>query len=529
MILFSLFILLTAAALPSINVASLHLARCATLTFLSAGALAANVFNISAMGPGVSLFEGQLQVTPITQSVDAFVFVVAAVIVGFVWAPGGFMSTAKTSEGTVNTAFPPLAEYSVILLFTTLGASILVSSTSLVTLYLGVELQSFAVYVLASLYRSSESSSAAALKYFFIGGLSSAFILMGGAVVYWQTGCTDLWHVFNLVNELPNTPEIQEKTLPSDMITLIHVHAGTLLGLEAILLGVLMKTASAPFHFWAPDVYDGVPTVVTTWLTLIPKISLLTFILHLSVNLYNTSVLDMTNTWYTQASTWTTLLATCSMLSLIIGTIVGLAQFRVKRLLAYSTISHIGFLLLALAVNTGVGVDAFAFYLAQYTITTLDAFLILLALGYSLRALNKDLRAHATDFELNQDLSGQFYVNPILGLAFSACLFSMAGVPPLVGFFGKQAVLSSAMQAGYGFLAFVGIVTSVVSATYYLGLVKAIHFQNPTYTFNVLPLALTPVHSYAIATLTIAVTLFILAPFLVLDSTCLLALVFHPA
>ena len=287
-----------------------------------------------------------------------------------------------------------------------------------------------------------------------------------------------------------------------------------------------MKTASAPFHFWAPDVYDGVPTVVTTWLTLMPKISLLGFVLHVSSNLYSIEVLD--GTWYTPA-TWSTLLATGSMLSLIIGTVVGLAQNRVKRLLAYSTISHVGFLLLALSVNTEIGIDAFAFYLTQYTITTLDAFLILLALGYCLRARTNDERAHETDIENNEELSGQFQVNTVIGLAFSACLFSIAGVPPLVGFFGKQAVLYSAMQAGYGFLAFVGIVTSVVSASYYLGLVRNIHFNPPTYTSNLLPLAIAPVHSYTIAVFTLAVSLFILAPTLVLDSTGLLALAFHTA
>ena len=509
MLLYGLFILLTAAALPSINVSPLQLARCATLIFLSAGALAANALNIPAMGLGVNLYDGILQATPITQSVDIFLCVVASIIVGFVWSP----YSSKISIDSVNTSVPAVSEYSVILLFTTLGASILVSSTNLVTLYLGLELQSFAVYVLASLYRNSETASSAALKYFFIGGLSSAFILMGGAVVYWQTGSTDLWHVFSLINQLS-----------SDRSNLVNLQAGILLGLEAILLGILIKTAAAPFYNWAPDVYDGVPTVVTTWLTLIPKISLLIFVLHITVNLSN---IEIQITWYTQI-TWSTILATTSMLSLIIGTVVGLAQVRVKRLLAYSTISHVGFILLALSVNTEIGVDAFTFYMFQYTITTLNAFLILLAFGYCIREGRKqDNRAHNTDIEFNRDIAGQFYVNPVLGFAFSACLFSIAGVPPLVGFFGKQAVLSAAMQSGYGFLAFVGIVTSVVSASYYLGLVRTIHFESPISLSNTQPLALTSIHSYTISTLTLFVTIFILAPSFVLDSTSLLALAFH--
>jgi len=346
-------------------------------------------------------------------------------------------------------------------------------------------------------------------------------------VVYWQTGTTNFWHVFSLLNQLTS---IHEGTTENIFIisNQIHIHSGIFLGMDAILLGILMKTAAAPFYNWSPDVYDGVPTVVTTWLTLMPKISLLTFVIHLSNNLYNTGVLDINETWYTPA-TWSTLLATAAMLSLIIGTVVGLAQIRIKRLLAYSTVSHVGFLLLALAVNTEIGVDAFIFYLVQYTITTLNVFLILLAIGYCLRAQSNDQRAHVTDIELITELSGQFHVNTVIGLAFSACLFSMAGVPPLVGFFGKQTVLYAAMQSGYEFLALVGIVTSVVSATYYLGLVRTIHFESPKYTFNVLPLALTPVHSYIIAILTLVMVLFILAPYLVLDSTNLVALAFHSA
>ncbi len=156
MILFGIFIIMTAAALPSFYVAPLQLARCATLIFLSAGVLAANALNVSAMGPGVSMFDGLIQATPMTQGIDAFISVIAAIIVGFVWAPVGSINIDNIKENlsltTVNTSAPAQAEYSVILLFTTLGAMTLVSSTSLVTLYLGVELQSFAVYILASLY-----------------------------------------------------------------------------------------------------------------------------------------------------------------------------------------------------------------------------------------------------------------------------------------------------------------------------------------------------------------------------------------
>lgn len=502
MLLFGLFTLLTAAALPSISVTPTHLVRSATLVLFSAAALASNALNSPAMGSGVSLFSGTLQATNITGACDVFLCIIGAIIAGFVWAP---QKAPMAKSSSVSITVPTIAEYSVILLFTTLGSAVLISSTSFVTLYLGIELQSFSVYILAAIYRDSETASSAALKYFFIGGLSSAFILMGGAVVYWNTGTLDTWHVLSLFHSV-------------DSGHVRDYHAATLLGLEAILLGILMKVAAAPFYNWSPDVYDGVPTVVTTWLTLMPKIALLTYILHLSEGL---------GSQFTLPVTWVTILAASSLLSLIVGTVVGLAQVRIKRLLAYSTISHVGFLLLALSVGTEAGVDAFTFYLFQYTITTLNAFLILLAFGYSVRLWSDDGRAHGTDFELNADLAGQYAVNPALGLSFSACLFSMAGVPPLVGFFGKQAVLSAALQSGYGFLAIVGIVTSVVSASYYLGLVRAVHFDLPTYPTKIRALSITPVHSYAIATLTLFLTLFILSPQIVLNSTSLLALAFH--
>ncbi len=204
-------------------------------------------------------------------------------------------------------------------------------------------------------------------------------------MVYWQTGTTDLWHVQSLLNQMPSSLVLEDISKQTNSLGLNDIHAGTLLGMEAIVMGIFMKTAASPFHFWAPDVYDGVPTVVTTWVTVMPKISLLGFVLHLSINLNNCSgeieIVKMTE--ITDASL-STLIATGSMLSLIIGAIVGLSQGRVKRLLAYSTISHVGFLLLALAVNTEIGIEAFVFYLTQYTVTTFNAFLILLALGYCL-------------------------------------------------------------------------------------------------------------------------------------------------
>lgn len=226
------------------------------------------------------------------------------------------------------------------------------------------------------------------------------------------------------------------------------------------------------------------------------------------------------------------MLLTTSLLSLVIGTVVGLAQYRIKRLLAFSTISHVGFLLLALSVNSEESITSFLFYLMQYSITNLDAFFVVLALGYLIQG---------SDVSFISQLKGQFQANPILGLSLAICLFSMAGIPPLVGFFAKYRVLYSAIENGYYFLAIVGILASVVSAAYYLRVIRVIHFDrqnsptlqggsySATQNNGIFSSAketqrLTSVHSYVIAVLTLFILLFILSPSLLLNSSNLLAL-----
>ena len=294
-----------------------------------------------------------------------------------------------------------------ILVFSTIGASFLVSSTDLVSLYLAIELQSFAVYILAALYRNNESATAAGLKYFLLGALSSAFILLGSSLIYAYTGLTNLDAISSLVS-----------VSSSDNVT-----QGVILGLVIMTVGFLFKIASAPFHNWAPDVYDAVPTIVTTWLAVMPKISIfiLLLTLHSLTEGLGLSIGDVT------VNVWQALLLVCSLLSLIIGTVVGLAQFRIKRLLSYSTISHVGFMLLALAVSGQESIDAFLFYLIQYSLTSVNAFFILLAFGYLIHSQQSSGSTQNSDVQFISQLSGQFRQNPILALSMLLCLFSMAG------------------------------------------------------------------------------------------------------
>jgi len=299
-----------------------------------------------------------------------------------------------------------------------------------------------------------------------------------------------------------------------------------------LVVGFLFKVSAAPFHNWSPDVYDGVPTIVTTWLAIMPKISIFVLLLELQSGFGFTGASLSLLVNGVPFDVWKNLLLISSLLSLIIGTVVGLAQYRIKRLFAYSTISHVGFLLLALAVNSEESIESFLFYIVQYSITNLNAFLILLVFGYMLYSSVGRKDGYGTDVQFISDIAGQFRANPLLGLALTLCLFSMAGVPPLIGFFGKQMVLYSATHSGYYFLSFVAIIVSVISASYYLKIVRVIHFDTGNVEDNASTLSqeskLSNVHSFTIATLTMAITLFVFKPSIILNSTSLLALtLFH--
>lgn len=510
MLVLGIFSLMMAVALPTVRISPLLLIRVTSIILLYAAALSFNASYIQAIGSGVGIYSGLFQVTSLSQVIDTFIFVIAAFVI-LPWAPAKF---ATSTNNSTNVSVPSIPEYSLIILFTTCGATFLISSADLVSMYLSIELQSFAVYILAALYRDSESATSAGLKYFLLGGLSSGLILLGSALVYAYTGLTSFEGIYSLLS-----------VTTEDSIT-----GPVTIGLTITVVGFLFKIAAAPFHNWAPDVYDGTPTIVTTWLTIMPKISILVFLLELQTGLSGVTLsLPFAGESF---NVWKNLLLISSMLSLIIGTVVGLAQFRIKRLFAYSTISHVGFLLLALAINTEESIESFIFYLVQYSITNLNAFLILLAFGYVI-SQSKLASSESTDIQFISQLKGQFRSNPLLGLSLATCLFSMAGIPPLMGFFAKQMVLYSATHSGYYFMSFVAIIVSVISAAYYLRIVRVIHFdssapnhfvdgQEPQLTATA-PY-ITNVHSFTIATLTLAIALFVFKPSFILNSTHLLAL-----
>jgi NADH-ubiquinone oxidoreductase chain 2 len=526
MIILSILTLLVAMSLPSIKnqITPVLFSRIALLSLTYSAILAFNMVYIQSIGSGVGLFAGLFQITIISQLTDIFIFLIASSILiisqfytyKFNYDTISLSTNKKTNNDQILLKNKDeISEYSLIILFSVAGGSLLISSADLVSMYLSIELQSFAVYILATIYKNSLSSTSAGLKYFLLGGLSSCLILLGSGIIYTYTGLSNLESIYSLVSV-------------SDSI---NINQGFTLGLILILVGFLFKVSAAPFHNWAPDVYDNVPTIVTTWLSIMPKISIFIFLLEIqSLPWIDYNILNVE--FYNK-----NLLLISSLLSLIIGSIVGLAQVRIKRLLTYSTISHVGFLLLALSINTEQSVEAFLFYIVQYTITNLNLFLILLSFGYILYMKPKNNFLYANNYKLNDkndienitDLKGQFNSNPVLGLTFAISLFSMAGIPPLIGFFGKQQVLYSATYNGYYFLSLVAIIVSVISASYYLKIIKEIHFSN--INVNILntnnkneDLLIQNSPSYLISVLTLINLLFILNPSLILNGIHLIAL-----
>jgi NADH-ubiquinone oxidoreductase chain 2 len=507
--------------------------------------------------------------------------------------------------------------YSLIALFSTLGGSLLLSSADLLSMYLSIELQSFSLYVLATIYRNSGATSAG-LKYFLLGGLSSCLILLGAALVYSLTGLTGFDSIYSLVSTLSSINPlsyvsslagISNLGVETSSITLGEVignysvsltstkffHLGLSLGLILIVVGYLFKIAAAPFHNWAPDVYNESPTPITIWLTIMPKIAIVLFLLEIYSNMalpislgasvlntgaslnsisdqlsvstpesflnisaiFNSSniieIVDVLNATAAEGLLRNIFLIS-SLLSLIIGTVVGLAQIQIKRLLAYSTISHVGFLLLALAIKTESSTESLLFYIVQYTLTNLNTFFIILAFGSIINNIIKKGPAAEvkSDILYINELRKQFVNNPILSLSFAMCLFSMAGIPPLIGFFGKQSVLLSAIGSGYYFMALVAIVVSVISASYYLRIIKDLGTAEESpelkpknniaslsllggnntrlsgsdliLTEEIRFLSITNTHAFIISTLTLTILLFVLKPSILLNSVLLCTL-----
>ena len=455
--------------------------------------IALNSLHITSLEGGIGLYGGLFHATSITHVFHIFIFLISVVILQLtsfyprkVWVPEysslkkllfyNFLYYRTKIVNKMGEQYK-IIEYPLILLFIIIGAVFLVSTSDLVSIFLSIELQSYGLYLLSTLYRNSEQATSGGLTYFLLGGLSSCFILLGTSLLYANSGTTNLDGIY-VITSLSD--------LSSDNANnLLYWYKSHYINFSLLILsvGFLFKVSAAPFHFWSPDVYDGIPTIVTTFVAIVAKISIFIFLLEL---VHYTS-----NSLFEFQFSWTYSLLISSLLSLVIGTVVGLTQFRIKKLFAYSTISHVGFILLALSINSIESIQAFIFYLMQYSISNLNAFIILISIGFSLYYYINDNDEYKglsdknnSPIQLISQMKGFFYINPVLAISLAITIFSFVGIPPLIGFFAKQMVLSAALDSGYVFLTLVAILTSVISAVYYLNVIKQIFFDKPEYEIN---------------------------------------------
>lgn len=535
MLFISILILIMVMAISSLKdkIHPIIFQRMSSIILIYAGALSINALYIQSIGSGIGIYSGLFHVTFISQLLEIFIYIIGAAILiarPSMTQPSLALAKETTNNISINLEnnYKNTIEYSLVIIFSTLGASLLISSSNLISMYLSTELQSFAVYILPTLYKDSELATNAGLKYFLLGSLASCLILLGSGLIYAYTGLTNLESIYNFISITESLNN--------------NISQGIALGFIIIFVGYLLKVSAAPLHNWAPDVYDESPTIVTIWLTIMPKISILFLILEIftqitgvAASTVTLSTLDLVEETL-GLNTIKYLLLISSLFSLIIGTVVGLTQIKIKRLLAYSTISHIGFILLALSINSVQSIDSFIFYIIQYTLTNLNTFLILIAIGYIIN--NNILINKGSEKDINyiSELKGLFFSNPILSISLTICLLSMAGTPPFLGFFSKQFVLYSAIESGYYFMSIAGILVSIISASYYLRIIRILHTSaateeienNKVVATNKQPISIATqisnTHSLIISILTLLILFFILKPSILLKSTQLLSL-----
>jgi NADH-ubiquinone oxidoreductase chain 2 len=493
MTIFSISFLILSNAVTLRRDKSIFFSRVAIIVLLYSSLFAVASLFIVCLERGIGLYGGLFHGTSTTQIFNIFIFIISAVILQLtafyprkIWIPE-YSSLSKLflynfvyyKTKILNKMAEQfrIIEYSLILLFIITGAVFLMSTSDLVSIFLSIELQSYGLYLLSTIYRNSELATSGGLTYFLLGGLSSCFILLGASLLYTNSGTTNLDGLY-VITSISDIPE-------SNYNNILYLYESYYIHFSLLILsvGFLFKVSAAPFHFWSPDVYDAIPTIVTTFVAIVAKISIFIFLLEL--------VHYTCNSLFSYQFSWTSSLLVSSLLSLIIGTVLGLTQFRIKRLFAYSTISHVGFILLALSINSIESIQAFIFYLMQYSISNLNAFVILISIGFSLYYYinNSDEYKELSDknnspIQLISQMKGYFYINPVLALSLSITIFSFVGIPPLIGFFAKQMVLSAALDSGYIFLTLIAILTSVISAVYYLNIIKVIFFDKSDYKIN---------------------------------------------
>ncbi len=400
------------------------------ISILCVAALAGAAFMVApalcsgAAGAGTEAFGGQYRA-------DAFAAFAKLLIYG---AAGVTLIVAPAFFDRVKAM---RAEFPLLVLFAALGMGLMVSATDLLTLYIGLELNSLSAYVLASFLRSDERSAEAGLKYFVLGALASGILLFGMSLVYGFTGTTSFTGIRAVLTG--------------------EIGTGALFGVIFMLCGLAFKISAAPFHMWTPDVYEGAPTPVTAFFATAPKVAALCLTMRVALDAFGA-----------QVGAWQQIVIFAALLSIVIGALGAIGQANIKRLLAYSSINNVGFMLIGLAAATPKGASAMLVYLAIYVAMSVAAFVAVLLL--------RD--AEGASVEAIGDLAGLSRTRPWLALSLAAVMFSLAGIPPLFGFWGKFLVFQAAVEAHLVALAAIGIAASVIGAFYYIKIVKIMYFDD---------------------------------------------------
>jgi NADH-quinone oxidoreductase subunit N len=401
-----------------------------TVTMLVLGAFLLTGFLMVTRAGGVG-FHGQFVVDPFAVLIKALVLVSSAFTLMLAL-------DYNRRQGIARFEFP------VLVLFATVGMMGMASASNLITLYLSLELLSLCSYVLAAFARDELRSAEAGLKYFVLGALASGLLLYGISLVYGFSGTMDFTGVAHV------------------LMASGGASAGMIVGVVFVIVGLAFKVAAAPFHMWTPDVYEGAPTPITTFLATASKVAAMGLFLR-----------TMAEPFGAVLGSWRLILEIISIFSMILGALAAIGQSNIKRLMAYSSIGHMGYALIGLAVGGPVGVRGVLVYLIVYVFMAAGTFGCILA-----------MRRRGVALERIEDLSGLARTDPALALAFAVFMFSMAGIPPLSGFFAKLYVFLAAVDAQMWTLAVIGVLTSVVSAFYYIRIVKVMYFDAPEPAFD---------------------------------------------
>ncbi|WP_420337782.1 NADH-quinone oxidoreductase subunit NuoN [Roseibium sp.] len=358
---------------------------------------------------------------------------------------GSFFAIAMSWAYAKSQSFDHF-EYPILIVLATLGMMLMLSANDMIALYMGLELQSLSLYVVAAINRDSVRSTEAGLKYFVLGALSSGMLLYGMSLVYGFTGQISFAAIAELIS--------QE-----------GASIGLIIGLTFILAGLAFKISAVPFHMWTPDVYEGAPTPVTAFFAAAPKVAAMGMLVRIVIDAFHPVTSD-----------WQQIIVFVSIASMALGAFAAIGQTNLKRLMAYSSIGHMGYALVGLAAGTQTGVEGVIFYMVAYLGMTLGVFACILS-----------MRRKDGMVEEISDLSGLSQTNLPMAVILGLLMFSLAGIPPLIGFFGKWFVFAAAVEAGLYPLAVIGVLASVVGCYYYLRIVKVMFFDEPAEAFQPMP------------------------------------------